>query len=97
VFNFLKSNKKEQKTTLPQNRGLYAFTKYRRGDFVLFIKRYDDMLEFMQLPSRFQVYFTHKEFETSVNEKLLDFVECLPEDVFEVCVKNIENSCLTAP
>jgi hypothetical protein len=80
--------KKNQK---PQLRGVYAFTKHRRGDFILFIKEDSEVLEFMQLPDRYRICLTKKEFSEGLNTKLLDFVEQIPEDVFEVAAANIEN------
>lgn len=74
----------------PQPRGVYAFTKHRRGDFLLFIKEDSEVLEFMQLPDRYQVCLTKQEFHEGVTTKLLDFVEQIPEDVFEVASANIE-------
>jgi hypothetical protein len=88
VFNFLNSTFSKD---TPKPRSLYAFTKYRRGDFVLFIDDKQGMYEFMQLPDLFQVYFTTEEFKNCIENKLLDFVECLPQDVFDVCIKNIKN------
>ena len=81
---------KKLKQTLPQPRGVYAFTKHRRGDFILFIKEDSEVLEFMQLPDRYQVCLTKKEFREGVTTKLLDFVEQIPEEVFEVASANIE-------
>ena len=80
--------KKKLKAPLP--RGVYAFTKHRRGDFILFIKEDSEVLEFMQLPDRYQVCLTKKEFHEGVITKLLDFVEQVPEEVFEVAQANIE-------
>lgn len=74
----------------PKERGVYAFTKHRRGDFILFIKEDSEVLEFMQLPDRYQICLTKKEFSEGVKTKLLDFVEQIPEDVFEVASANIE-------
>lgn len=82
------SKKLEQ--TLPQPRGVYAFTKHRRGDFILFIKEDSEVLEFMQLPDRYQICLTKKEFSEGISIKLLDFVEQIPEEVFEVASANIE-------
>lgn len=79
-----------KKLTKPQSRGVYAFTKHRRGDFLLFIKEDSEVLEFMQLPDRYQVCLTKEEFHEGVTTKLLDFVEQIPEDVFEVASANIE-------
>ena len=80
-----------KKLQKPQQRGVYAFTKHRRGDFLLFIKEESEVLEFMQLPDRYQVCLTKEEFHEGVTTKLLDFVEQIPEDVFEVASANIEN------
>lgn len=76
--------------TLPQPRGVYAFTKHRRGDFILFIKENSEVLEFMQLPDRYQICLTKKEFNEGIISQLLDFVEQIPEEVFEVASANIE-------
>ena len=77
--------------TKPQPRGVYAFTKHRRGDFILFIKEDSEVLEFMHLPDRYQVCLTKEEFHEGVTTKLLDFVEQIPEEVYEVASANIEN------
>lgn len=79
-----------KKLTKPQARGVYAFTKHRRGDFLLFVKEDSEVLEFMQLPDRYQVCLTKEEFHEGVTTKLLDFVEQIPEEVFEVAAANIE-------
>ena len=81
---------KKLKQTLPQPRGVYAFTKHRRGDFILFIKEDSEVLEFMQLPDRYQICLTKKEFSEGISTKLLDFVEQIPEEVFDVASANIE-------
>lgn len=78
------------KLKTPKERGVYAFTKHRRGDFVLFIKEDKNVLEFMQLPDRYQLFLTKEEFTEGVTAKLLDFVEQIPEEVFEVAAANIE-------
>jgi hypothetical protein len=78
------------KQKIPKERGVYAFTKHRRGDFILFIKEDKDILEFMQLPDRYQFFLTKTEFTEGITTKLLDFVEQVPEEVFEVAAANIE-------
>jgi hypothetical protein len=79
-----------KKLQKPQPRGVYAFTKHRRGDFILFIKEDSEVLEFMQLPDRYQICLTKEEFSEGLSTKLLDFVEQIPEEVFEVASANIE-------
>ena len=81
---------KKKKISLPKERGVYAFTKHRRGDFLLFIKEDSEVLEFMQLPDRYQIFLTKKEFNEGITTKLLDYVEQIPEEVFEVAAANIE-------
>jgi hypothetical protein len=80
----------KKKIQTPLVRGVYAFTKHRRGDFILFIKENFEVLEFMHLPDRYQIFLTKKEFSEGLTTKLLDFVEQIPEDVFEVAAANIE-------
>ena len=82
---------KKQKYKLPLPRAVYAFTKHRRGDFILFLKEDSEVLEFMQLPDRYQICLTKEEFHEGVTSKLLDFVEQIPEEVFEVAAANMEN------
>lgn len=79
-----------KKLQTPKERGVYAFTKHRRGDFLLFIKEEHSVLVFMQLPDRFQVNLTKEEFHEGILSKLLDFVEQIPEEVFDVAQANIE-------
>lgn len=79
-----------KKILTPKERGVYAFTKHRKGDFVLFIKEDNNVLEFMQLPDRYQIMLTKEEFHEGVTSKLLDFVEQVPEEVFDVARANIE-------
>ena len=87
MFEFLKT-----KPILPKERGVYAFTKYRKGDFLLFIeKSSDDVYDFMQLPDRYKISFTSEEFTKGVSSKLIDFVEQIPPDVYEVSKANIQN------
>ena len=76
--------------TLPKPRRVYAFTEHRRGDFILFIKEDSEVLEFMQLPDRYQICLTKKEFNEGITSQLLDFVEQIPEEVFEVASANME-------
>ena len=44
----------------------------------------------MQLPDRYQICLTKEEFSEGVQTGLLDFVEQVPEEVFEVASANIE-------
>jgi hypothetical protein len=88
MFNFFKK-KQIQTFEQPLERGVYAFMKYKRGEFILFINQEGDVLNFMQLPDRYDIKLSVEEFTAGVQTKLLEFVESVPEDVFEVCKANI--------
>lgn len=76
---------------LPKDRGVYAVTKHNRGSFFLFInEESNNVLNFMQLPDRYKISLTKEEFSEGVVTGLLDFVEQIPEDVFETAKANIE-------
>jgi hypothetical protein len=83
--------KRKSKVQKPKPRSLYAFTKHRRGDFILFVEEKDDVYTFMQLPDRYKILLTLEEFTEGVTTKLLDFVEQIPEDVYEVAAANIKD------
>jgi len=85
MFNFFKKYKKHT----PRKRGLYAFTKYKRGEFLLFINSLDsNTFEFMQLPSCLQYFISAEDFNNGVITNLIEFVNEVPIDVFEVCEIN---------
>lgn len=87
MFEFLK-----KKPIIPKERGVYAFTKYRKGDFILFLEESSEgVYDFMQLPDRYKMSFTSEEFTKGVATKLIDFVEQIPEDVFEVSKANLQD------
>lgn len=80
---------KKYKVHKPKKRGLYAFTKYKRGEFLLFLGLLDDnTFEFMQLPSCLQYFISAEDFNNGVITNLLEFVNEIPVDVFEVCEVN---------
>jgi hypothetical protein len=83
---------KKKTKIYPKDRGVYAFTQYRRGDFLLFLSESSPgVFEFMQLPDRYVLSLTLEEFTEAFNTQLLDLVEQLPEDVFEVACANKVN------
>jgi hypothetical protein len=90
MLNFLK--KKEKSPIVPDARSVYAFMKHRRGEFLLFLNQDgDDVLNFMQLPDRYPVALTLSEFTAGLVDSIFEFVEVLPEEVFDVCKVNINN------
>ena len=43
----------------------------------------------MQLPDRFEFYVTKNEFQKAMTKNTLDFIEQIPEEVYEVSIANI--------
>jgi hypothetical protein len=76
--------------SMPKARGVYAFTRQRRGDFILFLENDNGVLKFMQLPDCYSVNLTPEEFANGEKTKLLDFVEQIPEDVFAEAKLNVK-------
>jgi hypothetical protein len=74
----------------PRQRGLYAFIKYRKGEFLLFLNETDVTYDFMQLPDCYKMSFTKQEFKNGLTQKQFEFVEQVPEDVFETAQLNVK-------
>lgn len=77
------------KNNKPEERGVYAFQKIKMGEFLLFLDEDELRYNFMQLPDRYEYALTKKDFIRAIKEKILEFVEVLPMDVYEVSVANI--------
>lgn len=77
------------KDNKPEERGVYAFQKIKMGEFLLFLNEDELQYNFMQLPDRYEYSLTKKDFIRAIKEKILEFVEVLPMDVYEVSVANI--------
>jgi len=73
----------------PVKRGLYAFLVQRKGEFLLFVEEEELSYRFMQLPNRFEFYVTKNDFEKAMTKNTLDFIEQIPEEVYEVSIANI--------
>jgi hypothetical protein len=89
MFNFFKKKEKVSvPIQVPKERGTYAFMKHRRGEFILYLEQDGDVLRFMQLPDLYVIALSKEEFTAGICTNLLEFVEQVPEDVFDVCKAN---------
>ena len=66
----------------PLERGFYAFTTERAGDFLLFVESQKDCYKFLCLPGADPFYLTFEDYTESIKRGVLEFVEQLPEDIF---------------
>jgi len=71
-------------------RSIYAFTKFRKGEFLLFLEHIPNShYQFMQLPDRYVITLTEEECQKALTDRVLDYIEQIPEEVFEVSKANI--------
>ena len=80
------------KTYNPIDRGMYAFTKYKKGEFLVYIDSDELCYNFMQLPDRLPMSLTKNTFKESYKGKVFEYLEQLPEDVYEICIANIHKT-----
>jgi hypothetical protein len=75
-----------------KERGMYAVLP-EASIFMLFLglktKNDTTYTSFMQLPDLYELDFEEQDLAVFLSKRTLEFVEQLPEDVFNVCVANI--------
>jgi hypothetical protein len=76
----------------PKQKGLYAWNAIHAGSFLLYIEKLKDCYKFMFLPGPSPFFLTFEDFEKCINSSTLEFVEVLPNDIYEESV-NIFLSC----
>ena len=71
----------------PQPRRIYAVSTGRyRGEFFVYMDSVPDMYIFLSLPDLHVRYIPADEFKSGVDAGVLDMVETLPSDVYNVCI-----------
>ncbi len=71
----------------PKPKGLYAWNCLHAGSFLLYVESLKDCHKFLFLPGPSEYYLTFEEFSSSVHSNMLEFVEALPDDIFEESIK----------
>lgn len=80
--------KKQKSTSLqPTSRGMYAWTSLHAGSFLLYVESLKDCHKFIFLPGPSEFFLTFENFNECVKSKVLEFVEQLPEDIYEETVE----------
>jgi hypothetical protein len=75
--------KKEDLHYQPKDKSLYAYTKERCGDFLLFVEAQKDCYKFLYLPGADPFYLTFEDYTKLVKSNSLEFVDELPDDIFK--------------
>jgi hypothetical protein len=78
---------KTPKTIQPTTKGLYAWNYLHAGSFLLYVESLKDCHKFLFLPGPSEYFLTFEDFTKCVNSNTLEFVEALPNDIFEESIK----------
>jgi len=87
-----KKKPKPELNLQPIPRGMYAWTSIHAGSFILFVESLKDHYKFVFLPGPSEFFLTFEDFSKCVKAGTLEFVEELPEDIFQETVR-ISLSC----
>jgi len=77
----------------PISKGLYAWNTLHAGSFLLYVESLKDCYKYLFLPGPSEYYLTCKDFEQCIKYCVLEFVEALPDEIFQETV----NSLLVCP
>ena len=64
-------------------RGFYAWNRLHAGSFLVFVDSEDQCYKFVFLPGPSVMHLTAETFEMCIKNNTLEFVEQLPEDIFQ--------------
>lgn len=79
--------KKKQTPFQPTKRGLYAWNAMHAGSFLLYVNSFKDHHQFLFLPGPSEYCLTNEDFSFCIKSNTLEFVEALPQDIFDESVK----------
>lgn len=63
-----------------------------KGNFIVYISTTENSLNFLVLPDNDVMSITEKEFEQGVQNKIVDYIEKLPHNVYEICCAQYNES-----
>jgi hypothetical protein len=81
------SKKKSKQKLGPIHKGLYAWNAIHAGSFLLYVEALKDCYSFLFLPGPSEYYLTVEDFEKSLSNRTLEFVEALPDEIFKESVE----------
>lgn len=75
------------------SRGIYAVRQgTHKGHFFVYISTVEDKHNFLVLPYNTTESVNVKEFEEGVDKKIVDYIEKLPKNVYEICCAQYNES-----
>lgn len=78
--------------TGPLDKGFYAWTSLYAGSFLLFVEEANECYTFVFLPGPSYMYLTKETFDKCVATKVLEFVEVVPDEIFDETVALAKNN-----
>jgi hypothetical protein len=64
----------------------------RKGNFLVVINTYSHKFDFLALPSMSPVTITTEDIAEGIQKKILEHVEKLPDDIYNLCIAQYEKS-----
>lgn len=75
------------------NRKIYAIREgTHKGNFFLYISSDDNNINFLSLPFNKPVSMKIEEFETGLEKKIVDYIQKIPHNVYEICIAQYNES-----
>lgn len=87
--------KKKNLDYQPTPKGMYAWNSVHAGSFLLYVESLKDCHKFLFLPGPSEYFLTFEDFTKGVKSNMLEFVEALPDDIFEESIR-ISLACPSA-
>lgn len=63
-----------------------------KGNFFVYISQDDENYNFLSLPENEPVSVTKGDFDRGIQEKIVDYIEKLPHNVYEICCAQYNES-----
>lgn len=91
--------RKKQTVTLhqPIPKGMYAWTSRYAGSFLLYVETLKDCHRFIFLPGPSEFFLTLSDFNKCLKTNMLEFVEQLPDEIYNETIEFSLNSPPTLP
>ena len=71
----------------PISKGMYAWNVLHAGSFLLYVESLKDCYKFLFLPGPSEYFLTSRDFAECLRKNTLEFVEQLPDEIFDETIK----------
>ena len=77
---------KNKNHAMPVPKGMYAWNAIHAGSFLLHVETLINCHKFVFLPGPEEYFLTYEDFEEGINKRVLEFVEVLPDEIYEEAI-----------